>query len=55
MTDKEYRQFVEIERHLYSDYARSLKQIQNEYARQIMWLRIMGLMETWTIVDIYDR
>ncbi|KKL48371.1 hypothetical protein LCGC14_2326110 [marine sediment metagenome] len=46
MTDEEYRQFVETERLIYGHYARSLKQTQDEYVRQLIWLRIMGLMET---------
>ena len=50
ITDEEYRQFVETERRIYSHYARSLKQTQDGYVRQIIWLRIMGLMETSSII-----
>lgn len=51
MNDKEYRQFVETERRIYGHYARSLKRTQDGYVRQIIWLRMMGLMETWNMIQ----
>jgi len=50
-TDEQYRKFIKAESCLIDDYASFLSN-QNRHdpdLKRLVWLRLMGLMETWRI------
>lgn len=52
-TDEKYRKFVKTEVHLRNGYYVTILSYQNRYdssLRRSVWLRVMGLMETWTLI-----
>ena len=51
MTDKEYKHFVETVRQHHNHYVRSLKYSVSERVKRLLWLRIIGLMETCDIAN----
>lgn len=46
MTDKQYKSFVETIRQHHNHYARSLKHSTSKRVKFLLWLRLMGLIET---------
>lgn len=51
MTDERYKQFVETIRHHHHNYVRSLKCSVSERVKRLLWLRIIGLIETCDIAN----
>lgn len=58
MTDKEYRELVEQDiSRIHEYYAQLVKYYHvDAYPKELTWLQIMGLIETWDVKCIkYDR
>ena len=51
MNDKEYKRFVETIRQHHDHYSRSLKHSTSERVKQLLWLRLMGLIETCDVTN----
>lgn len=49
MTDEKYKQLIETIRHHHDHYTRSLKHSTSERVKRLLWLRIIGLIETCDI------
>jgi len=51
MIDKEYKHFVETIRKHHNHYTRSLKHSTSERVKRLLWLRLMGLIETCDVAN----